>query len=143
MEGYRRLEKTKYNIAPGDTLRLVNLHWGSDNHLLVIGYHRLVGDGSTTENFFNELGQLYSGVVMKLPSTPFADLALRQRTVLESRPMDEDIDFWVSMHRNDSVSPTSILPILNLIDGDGTLKKQRGLVAPGINTRRLPACIRW
>ena len=55
MEGYRRLEKTKYNIAPGDTLRLVNLHWGSDNHLLVIGYHRLVGDGSTTENFFNEL----------------------------------------------------------------------------------------
>lgn len=127
MEGYRRLEKTKYNIAPGDTLRLVNLHWGSDNHLLVIGYHRLVGDGSTTENFFNELGQLYSGVVMKLPSTPFADLALRQRTVLESRPMDEDIDFWVSMHRNDSVSPPSILPILNLIDGDGTLKKQRGL----------------
>lgn len=111
-ETYRQLEKTRYNIEVGDTLRLFDLYWGEDEHLLVIAYHRLVGDGSTTENLFVEVGQLYDGVALKQPPAQFADLAARQREDLASGKMDDDIAYWTTIHSNPSSSPsaTVVLP---------------------------------
>ncbi len=119
-ENYRALEKTRYEIAAGDTLRPADFHWGADDHLLVIGYHRLVGDGTTTENLFNEIGQLYKGVTMSPPSSQFVDLAMRQQDDVARGRMDKDIAFWESMH---SSSPSPVLPIMNLT-GDGQQQRQ-------------------
>ncbi|KAF4766473.1 hypothetical protein HAV15_010469 [Penicillium sp. str.  len=124
-EEYRKLEKTNYSISTGDTLRLVDFYWGTDDHLLVIGYHRLVGDGSTTENLFNEIGQIYSGVKMQRPSTQFSDLAVQQRENLENGRMGDDIAFWKSMHSKVSSSAPTVLPIMNLINDPAANSEQQ------------------
>lgn len=117
-EGYRKLHETKYDIAVGDTLRLVDFYWGKDEHLLVVAYHRLVGDGSTTENLFVEAGQLYSDVELKQPTTQFADLAAQQRKDLQDGRLEEDISFWESMHSK--VSTSAPLPLMQSLMSDDT-----------------------
>lgn len=125
-EGCRQLERLKYNVAAGDTLSLVDFHWGKDEHLLVVAYHRLVGDGSTTENLFVEAGQLYNGVAMKRPTIQFPDLAARQREDLESGRMDDDIACWETMHRKTSSSSTSpVLPLMLPLMHDVDAQPQR------------------
>lgn len=102
MEGYKQLQHTKYDLEAADTLRLVDYHWSTDEHLLVVAYHRLCGDGSTTENLFVEASQLYNGVTLKQPSAQFVDLALRQRHEWANGSMDDDVAYWVAMHTKSS-----------------------------------------
>ncbi|GAB1197712.1 hypothetical protein APSETT444_007015 [Aspergillus pseudonomiae] len=107
-EGYRQLAQTQYDIAAGDTLRLVDFYWGKDEHLFVVGYHRFVGDGSTTENIFIEASQLYRGVALDKDVPQFADLATREREALESGKMDADLAYWEAMHREPTAG--NVLP---------------------------------
>ena len=108
-EGFRQLERHRYNIAAGDTLKLVDFYWSPDDHILVIAYNRLVGDGSTTENLFVEVGQLYNGA--ELPPPPqYPDFAARQRLDYENGRMDGDIAYWESLYK----MPPAILPVMPL-----------------------------
>ncbi|KAL0941432.1 beta-ketoacyl synthase domain-containing protein [Colletotrichum truncatum] len=110
LEGFSRVEQHKYALADGDTIKLVVFHWSSDQHLLVLGYSRLVGDGQTTENLFNEIGQLYAGVSLPAPVQQYVESSSRQRQQYESGSMDDDIDFWLSLHR----TPAAVLPVMSL-----------------------------
>jgi hypothetical protein len=123
-EGYQKLHETKYDIAVGDTLRLVDFYWGKDEHLLVVAYHRLVGDGSTTENVFVEAAQLYSVVALRQPTTQFADLAAQQRKDLQDGRLEEDILFWESMHSK--LSTSAPLPLMRpLMSEDAPSQEQK------------------
>ncbi|GAB1210906.1 hypothetical protein ATERTT37_000016 [Aspergillus terreus] len=117
-EGYRQLVQTRYNTAAGDTLRLVDFFWGQDDHLLVVAYHRLVGDGSTTENIFVEAGQLYDGTSLSPHVPQFADLAARQRAMLEDGRMEEDLAYWKEMHYRPSSIP--VLPLMRPLVGNSS-----------------------
>ncbi|WQF82203.1 Putative Acyl transferase domain superfamily, Condensation domain, ancestral KRAB domain, thiolase [Colletotrichum destructivum] len=129
-EVYQKLHETKYDIAGGDTLRLVDCHWGNDEHLLIVAYHRLVGDGSTTENLFVEAAKLYSDVPLKQPTVQFADLAAQQRKDLEEGRLDEDISFWSSMHSKSSASAP--LPLMQSLTSDDAASSQESKGAAGI-----------
>lgn len=122
-ERYRKLHETKYDITAGDTLRLVDFYWGKDEHLLVVAYHRLVGDGSTTENLFVETAQLYSDVALKQPTVQFADLAAQQRKDLQDGRLEEDVSFWTSMHSKESTSAP--LPLMQSLMGDDTSPREQ------------------
>lgn len=109
----KALHKQRYDLAAGETFKIVDYYWGRDQHLLIIAYHRLAGDGSTTENLFAEISQLYSGTA-KLPppqhATQYLDYALRQRADLKSGKMDDDVAYWTSLY---ATMPPS-LPVLAL-----------------------------
>lgn len=92
---YRELHETPYDIAAGDTLRLVDCYWGdaNDDHLLIVAYHRLVGDGSTTENIFVEAAQLYNDIPLPVPKLQFADLAAQLRDDLSQGRLDASISY--------------------------------------------------
>lgn len=92
-QGFKDLEGYKYNLTKGDTLKIVDFHWSPADHLLIIAYHRLVGDGWTTERLFVEAGQLYSGVQLE-PAPSYADFAIRQRKQLEAGGFNKDLDYW-------------------------------------------------
>ncbi|RMZ68767.1 beta-ketoacyl synthase domain-containing [Pyrenophora seminiperda CCB06] len=109
-EAYRELETKDYDLAAGKTLKLVNLYRDQDEHLFVKGYHRLVGDGSTTQNFLNEVGQIYDGAQLSVPPQ-YSNFALRQRSDVETGNMDSDIAYWTSMYtRALPVLPVLLLP---------------------------------
>jgi acyl carrier protein len=79
-QGFRDLEKFKFDLKDGLTIKIVCFHWSPTDCLLIIAYHRLVGDGWTTEHLFVEASQLYSG--MRLERAPkYSDYALRQKNL--------------------------------------------------------------
>ncbi|OHW99116.1 beta-ketoacyl synthase domain-containing protein [Colletotrichum incanum] len=105
----KQLETEKYDLFSGEAVKVVDFHWAADRHLFVIAYHRLTGDGSTTDNLFVELAQLYDGV--QLPAPPqYADFAIRQRSDKASGRMDADISYWKSMY----ATIPAVLPLLRL-----------------------------
>ncbi|GKT48775.1 lovastatin nonaketide synthase mokA [Colletotrichum spaethianum] len=110
LQGFKRLEAHSYDLAAGDTMKLVAFQWSPNHHLLVLGYSRFVGDGQTTENLFNEIGQLYAGVTLPPPAQQYPDFAARQRQDFENGRMDEDISFWTSLHKTLAV----VLPVMDL-----------------------------
>lgn len=106
----KEIHKQQYNLSAGETFKIVDYHWGRDHHLFIIAYHRLAGDGSTTENLFAEISQLYSGVKLSQQASQYPEFATRQRTALESGKMDEDVSYWTSMY----TTIPSVLPVLAL-----------------------------
>ncbi|POS76977.1 polyketide synthase [Diaporthe helianthi] len=108
-QGFKDLEGYQYDLAKGDTLKLVDFHWSPTDHLLVIAYHRLVGDGWTTEHLFVEAGQLYSGARLQ-PAPTYADFALRQRQQLASGEFTKDLDYWAQLFS----TPPARLPLINV-----------------------------
>ncbi|RYP45940.1 hypothetical protein DL768_007780 [Monosporascus sp. mg162] len=108
--GFSQLEHHKYDPPAGDTIKLVDYYWSPTEHLLALGYNRFVGDGQTTENLFNEIGQLYAGVQLPPPAQQYPDFAVRQLKDYQEGRMDEDIAFWTSLHKD----PAPVLPVLDL-----------------------------
>jgi hybrid polyketide synthase/nonribosomal peptide synthetase ACE1 len=92
-QGFRDLEKFKFDLEGGLTIKIVCFHWSPTDCLLIIAYHRLVGDGWTTEHLFVEASQLYSGA--RLERAPkYSNYALRQREALSTGAFEEDLNFW-------------------------------------------------
>lgn len=79
------------------------------DHRLIVAYHRLVGDGWTTEHLFVEMGQLYSGVNLG-PAPSYADFAIRQRKQLESGALTKDLSYWADIFKQ----PPARFPPLNV-----------------------------
>ncbi|PZD25778.1 EntF, Non-ribosomal peptide synthetase modules protein, partial [Pyrenophora tritici-repentis] len=99
----------KYDLDAGEALKVVDFHWATDRHLFVIAYHRLTGDGSTTDNFFVELARLYDGAQLQLPPQ-YADFAVRQRSDRRNGRLDAAISYWKIMY----ASMPAVLPLLQL-----------------------------
>lgn len=102
--------KQQYNLSAGEAFKIVDYHWGSDHHLFSIAYHRLAGDGSTTENLFVELSQLYSSAKLSQQACQYLDFALKQRKALDTGSMDADVSYWKSMYTNIPAA----LPVMGL-----------------------------
>lgn len=97
-QGFKDVDGQSYNLAAGETLKLIDFYWASDEHMLIIAYNPLVCDGWTYERFFVELSQIYDG--KSLPPVPqYADFATRQRTSYETGAMDADLTYWKSVHK--------------------------------------------
>jgi acyl carrier protein len=92
-KGATEIESYRYDVSTGDTLKVVNFHWSPVDHLLVFAYHRLVGDGWTTEHVFVEVGRLYQGTQLELPPS-YVDFSVRQRKNIESGEQKNDLAYW-------------------------------------------------
>lgn len=106
---FKALEQYQYDLAKGDTRKIVDFHWSPTDHLLIMAYHRLVGDGWTTERLFVEAGQLYAGAKLE-PAPSYADFALRQRAQLDSGELAQDLEYW----RTQFHIPAPSLPSLDV-----------------------------
>ena len=118
---------THYNVAAGKTMLVDIYHWptnhgDSPQFLLVLGYHRLVGDGSTTQNLFNEVGMLYNSGTGLPPAPQYSSLAAQQRADLSGGRLDASVQYWHDLYSIPSPPPR--LPILPLpqanFDADAT-----------------------
>lgn len=108
-EAFKDLQGVRYDLEKGDTLKIIDYFWTPTDHLLVIAYHRLVGDGWTTEHLFVDVSQLYSGLPLE-PAPSYVDYAIRQRTQLTSGAFDADLTYWSDLFQ---ILPPR-LPVLSL-----------------------------
>ncbi|XMA10253.1 hypothetical protein WAI453_003044 [Rhynchosporium graminicola] len=108
-QGLRDLENHHYDIAAGETMRIVHLYWNLDNHLLAFGYTRLAFDRLTVEKLFVEISKLYDGI--SLPrALQYADAGLQQRLAHGIGAMEPHLSYWKSLY---PTLPTT-LPIMRL-----------------------------
>ncbi|WYZ36391.1 hypothetical protein EsH8_XIII_000043 [Colletotrichum jinshuiense] len=104
-----KLQREPYDLDGGETFKIIVLTWSPTSHLLVLAYHRLAGDGSTTENLVAELSQLYSGAVLP-PAPQYTDFAVKQRTLLSSGGMDTSRAYWTGLY-TPLPAPLPLLPL--------------------------------
>lgn len=95
---FNELQSAKYDLEKGDTLKIIDYFWTNTDHLLVIAYHRLVGDGWTTEHFFVEVSMLYSGLPLE-PAPSYIDYSNRQRTELAAGAFEIDLTYWSELFK--------------------------------------------
>jgi hypothetical protein len=98
-----------FDVTKADTVKFVNYYWTPTEHLLILAYHRLVGDGWTTERLFVEVGSLYQGMQLG-PAPKYADYAARQRTEMEAERLSPGLGYWKSQYS--SLPPT--LPVMKV-----------------------------
>ncbi|KAK1565960.1 beta-ketoacyl synthase domain-containing protein [Colletotrichum navitas] len=115
-----KLQREPYDLEKGETFKIALFTWSPTSHLLVLAYHRLAGDGSTTENLVAELSQLYSGITLP-PAPQYTDYAVKQRALLSSGGMDASIAYWTGLY-TPLPAPLSLLPL-------PSAKSARGLVS--------------
>jgi len=112
LAGFQELERYLYDLDKGDVARIVHFHWSSTEHLLVIAYHHIIGDGTSYEILFNEIASIYAG--QRLPAPPqYADYAIRQRRAYEDGEMSEDIAYWEAEF-NTLPAVLPLLPLANI-----------------------------
>ncbi|KAI6343293.1 putative PKS/NRPS-like protein biosynthetic cluster [Pyricularia oryzae] len=103
------LQNEPYDLTAGETFKIVLFTWSPTSHLLVFAYHRLAGDGSTTENLVAELAQLYSGATLP-PAPQYTDFAIKQRKSFVSGGMNADVAYWKALY-TPVPSPLALLPL--------------------------------
>ncbi|TLS27255.1 hypothetical protein PpBr36_04254 [Pyricularia pennisetigena] len=103
------LQKEPYDLTGGETFKIALFTWSPTSHLLVFAYHRLAGDGSTTENLVAELAQLYGGASLP-PAPQYTDFAIRERKSFASGGMDADVAYWTALY-TPVPAPLSLLPL--------------------------------
>ncbi|EFQ36481.1 beta-ketoacyl synthase domain-containing protein [Colletotrichum graminicola M1.001] len=104
-----KLQKEPYDLESGETFKTALFTWSPTSHLLVLAYHRLAGDGSTTENLVAELSQLYTDAVLP-PAPQYTDFAVKQRNLLSSGGMDASIAYWTGLY-TPVPAPLPLLPL--------------------------------
>ncbi|KAH8896398.1 putative polyketide synthase [Thozetella sp. PMI_491] len=109
-EAFKELQGVRYDLEKGDTLKIIDYFWTTTDHLLVIAYHRLVGDGSTTERLFVEASMLYSGLSLEPPPS-YVDYAIRQHAQLASGAFGSDLAYWSGLYK----TPPPRLPVLSAV----------------------------
>lgn len=103
------LQNEPYDLTAGETFKIALFTWSPTSHLLVFAYHRLAGDGSTTENLVAELAQLYSGATLP-PAPQYTDFAIKQRKSFVSGGMNADVAYWKALY-TPVPSPLALLPL--------------------------------
>ncbi|KAL0938247.1 beta-ketoacyl synthase domain-containing protein [Colletotrichum truncatum] len=111
-EAMKQLHREGYDLESGKTFKIVDFHWSSaHHHLLVIAYHRLAGDGATTSALLSEICALYNGAVLPVAVPQFSKISNSQRVEYEQGRLDADIAYWMFQYNNKVVP---IMPILDL-----------------------------
>jgi amino acid adenylation domain-containing protein len=89
-----------FDLSRAPLLRALLLRRDEDEHVLVLTFHHLVGDGWSVGVLVRELGDLYPAFVAGRPSPlpelgiQFCDFALWERQHFSGRALQEKLRFW-------------------------------------------------
>ncbi|KAK7736129.1 putative Hybrid PKS-NRPS biosynthetic cluster [Cytospora paraplurivora] len=101
-----------FDIARGETLRVLLLSLSSTEHFVVMGLHPLVMDATSVQIFFEEMLLQYTqpGQFLDRKAPQFVEFSERQRAIFASGGFADELRFWV----DEFTMPPPPLPILNL-----------------------------
>jgi hypothetical protein len=89
-----------FDLAKGPLLRVLLLHVGEQEHILLVVMHHIISDAWSVGIFMRELSVLYQafedGTVSPLPELPiqYADFAHWQRTGRQGEALDSQLNYW-------------------------------------------------
>ncbi|KAJ4419199.1 putative Hybrid PKS-NRPS biosynthetic cluster [Gnomoniopsis sp. IMI 355080] len=109
---YRLLKRHVFDLASGDTMRLMLLQLSSSeqDHYLLINYHHIVMDGASFQVFLADLEKAYNGQSLGPPPRQYPDFAAAQRKALDAGEMRDELKYWQGIFPDGEQPP--VLPLL-------------------------------
>ena len=89
-----------FDLARGPLFRAILVRLSPNDHVFAVTLHHIVSDGWSLGLFFQELGELYSGMTAgspaRLPELPiqYADYAVWQRNSLRGEALERQLRYW-------------------------------------------------
>ncbi|KAL8685754.1 MAG: hypothetical protein Q9224_005687, partial [Gallowayella concinna] len=107
---YAKLKAHVFDLAKGDTLRIVLLSLSQSTHFLLINYHHIVMDGSSLQVMMSDLEKAYNNESLGGSPRQYSDFSATQRQVWESGEMNEELRYWKGIFPAGEQLP--VLPLL-------------------------------
>jgi amino acid adenylation domain-containing protein len=92
--------KAPFDLSNGPLLRVKLLRLATDEYVVLLTMHHIIGDGWSMGLLVNEIGSLYQAFTNDLPSPlpelpiQYADYAVWQRDWLEGEVLEEELRYW-------------------------------------------------
>ncbi|KAL8690546.1 MAG: hypothetical protein Q9224_004381, partial [Gallowayella concinna] len=107
---YARLKAHVFDLANGDTLRIVLLSLSHSTHYLLINYHHIIMDGNSLQVLLSDLEKAYKNQSLGRPPRQYPDFSVAQRQLFESGEMNDELRYWKSIFPAGEQLP--VLPLL-------------------------------
>ncbi|GFF24011.1 nonribosomal peptide synthetase 14 [Aspergillus udagawae] len=110
VEQFHLMHAHEYNLAMGESMRIMLLSGPSQSYYLLIGYHHINMDGISLQVVFKDLEAVYNGRALGPEPLQYHQFSTWQYQQVESNAVQSDIEYW----RNELRDMPDVLPILSV-----------------------------
>ncbi|KAL8707331.1 MAG: hypothetical protein Q9220_007621 [cf. Caloplaca sp. 1 TL-2023] len=104
-----------FDIANGETIRVVLLSLSPSSHYLLINYHHILMDGSSLNILLAELEKTYNGESLGRPPLQFPSISAAQRRAWKDGQMNDELRYWKGVFPpGEQVSVLPLLPMAHV-----------------------------
>ncbi len=117
----QQFQKTKdhvYDLEHAESMKATLLSDGPDNHILIMGYHHIALDATTSLLFVRDIAMIYGGMNLPPLRHQYLDYAIKQRALVQHSAA-VDIAYW----KAEFPDIPSVLPFFDF----GTTKVRKAL----------------
>ncbi|KAK4171885.1 putative dual specificity polyketide synthase [Triangularia setosa] len=107
---YAKLKAHEFNLAAGESMKLVLLSKSTEDHFLLFNYHHIVMDGVSFQVFLSDLEKAYNNQSLGKAPRQFPDFSTLQRQAFESGDMSAELKYWRGIFPEGQQPP--VLPLL-------------------------------
>ncbi|KAK0668424.1 putative dual specificity polyketide synthase [Cercophora samala] len=119
---YAQLKNHEFDLASGESMKLVLLSRSPEDHFLLINYHHIVMDGVSFQVFLSDLEKAYNNQSLGKAPRQFPDFSASQRQAFESGDMSADLNYWRGIFPEGQQPP--VLPLLPMARTSSRLSMQ-------------------
>lgn len=94
-EEFRKTNHHVYDLEHGDSMRAKLLRKNTDNHVLIMGYHHIALDATTSLLLVRDFAMIYAGMNLGPLKLQYLDYAVKQRRLIKEAG-SKDIAYWKS-----------------------------------------------
>jgi hybrid polyketide synthase/nonribosomal peptide synthetase ACE1 len=107
---YEEVRHTIYDLAQGETMRVVLLSKDENTHAIIFSYHHIIMDGVSFQIFLADFEKAYNREPLTLPERQYPALSTEQRRELENGSLRDSIAFWLQEFK-ELPPPLPLLPV--------------------------------
>ena len=92
-EEFQKTSQHVYDLEHADSMRATLLTENTNSHVLIMGYHHIALDATTSLLFVRDIAMVYAGIKLAPLKYQYLDYALNQRSMVE-RSLAKDTIYW-------------------------------------------------
>lgn len=92
-EEFQKTSRHVYDLEHADSMRATLLTENVNSHVLIMGYHHIALDATTSLLFVRDIAMIYAGIKLAPLKHQYLDYALKQRSTVEHR-LAKDSAYW-------------------------------------------------
>lgn len=93
MEEFQKTSQHVYDLEHADSMRATLLTENTNSHVLIMGYHHIALDATTSLLFVRDMAMIYAGIKLAPLKYQYLDYALNQRSLVQGS-LAKDAIYW-------------------------------------------------